>query len=169
MKLYYKSLGPSLNVGDAWRSWVVRCIFPRDDIRAWTISTDYNVGIIINTHYTLEPRDRMMSCARVCARPKRQYHASACSTCWTSASQNPPRELDSKHIFKMADKEATVYIVDVGRSMGECRNGRSVTDLDWAMQYVWDRITTTVCDHSSSKGSKLTTVARFLQVARQPR
>lgn len=44
----------------------------------------------------------------------------------------------------MADKEATVYIVDVGKSMGERRHGRSVTDLEWAMQYVWDRITTTV-------------------------
>ncbi|KAJ5095663.1 hypothetical protein NUU61_005019, partial [Penicillium alfredii] len=44
----------------------------------------------------------------------------------------------------MAEKEATVYIVDVARSMGECRNGRSITDLQWAMQYVWDRITTTV-------------------------
>ncbi|EAU32303.1 conserved hypothetical protein [Aspergillus terreus NIH2624] len=44
----------------------------------------------------------------------------------------------------MADKEATVYIVDVGRSMGVQRNGRSVTDLEWAMQYVWDRITVTV-------------------------
>lgn len=44
----------------------------------------------------------------------------------------------------MADKEATVYIVDIGKSMGECHNGRSVSDLEWAMQYVWDRITTTV-------------------------
>lgn len=44
----------------------------------------------------------------------------------------------------MADKEATVYIVDVGKSMGERRHGRSVTDLEWAMQYVWDRITETV-------------------------
>ncbi|THC91308.1 hypothetical protein EYZ11_009232 [Aspergillus tanneri] len=44
----------------------------------------------------------------------------------------------------MADKEATVYIVDVGRSMGEKRHGRSVTDLEWGMQYVWDRITSTV-------------------------
>ncbi|KAF9886076.1 ATP-dependent DNA helicase II subunit 2 [Aspergillus nanangensis] len=44
----------------------------------------------------------------------------------------------------MADKEATVYIVDVGRSTGEKRNGRSVTDLDWAMQYVWERVTATV-------------------------
>ncbi|KAL5366026.1 SPOC like C-terminal domain-containing protein [Aspergillus floccosus] len=44
----------------------------------------------------------------------------------------------------MADKEATIYIVDVGRSMGVRRNGRSVTDLEWAMQYVWDRITGTV-------------------------
>ncbi|OJZ90637.1 hypothetical protein ASPFODRAFT_67651 [Aspergillus luchuensis CBS 106.47] len=44
----------------------------------------------------------------------------------------------------MADKEATVYIVDCGKSMGERRHGREVTDLDWAMQYVWDRITGTV-------------------------
>lgn len=46
----------------------------------------------------------------------------------------------------MADKEATVYIVDVGQSMGEKRNGRTEPDLDWAMRYVWDRITSTVRD-----------------------
>lgn len=46
----------------------------------------------------------------------------------------------------MAEKEATVYIVDMGRSMGEQHHGRAVTDLEWAMQYVWDRITATVCD-----------------------
>ncbi|KAL2849511.1 SPOC like C-terminal domain-containing protein [Aspergillus pseudoustus] len=44
----------------------------------------------------------------------------------------------------MADKEATVYIVDVGKSMGQYRSGREVTDLEWAMQYVWDSITSTV-------------------------
>ncbi|KAJ6138343.1 hypothetical protein N7471_004829 [Penicillium samsonianum] len=44
----------------------------------------------------------------------------------------------------MAEKEATVYIVDVGRSMGERHHGRPMTDLEWAMQYVWDRITATV-------------------------
>lgn len=44
----------------------------------------------------------------------------------------------------MADKEATVYIVDVGRSMGKTRGGRTESDLDWAMSYVWDRITSTV-------------------------
>ncbi|KAJ6131560.1 hypothetical protein N7523_001266 [Penicillium sp. IBT 18751x] len=44
----------------------------------------------------------------------------------------------------MAEKEATVYIVDVGKSMGERHHGRLVTDLEWAMQYVWDKITTTV-------------------------
>ncbi|KAJ5582505.1 hypothetical protein N7535_001125 [Penicillium sp. DV-2018c] len=44
----------------------------------------------------------------------------------------------------MAEKEATVYIVDMGRSMGEHHHGRPMTDLDWAMRYVWDRITTTV-------------------------
>ncbi|KAH0537790.1 hypothetical protein FGG08_005472 [Glutinoglossum americanum] len=44
----------------------------------------------------------------------------------------------------MAEKEATVYIVDVGQSMGETRYGRGETDLDWAMRYVWDKITSTV-------------------------
>lgn len=44
----------------------------------------------------------------------------------------------------MADKEATVYIVDVGKSMGEKHHGRTETDLDWAMSYVWDKIATTV-------------------------
>ncbi|KAF2183139.1 SPOC domain-like protein [Zopfia rhizophila CBS 207.26] len=44
----------------------------------------------------------------------------------------------------MAQKEATVYILDLGRSMGEKRNGRNKTNLDWAMEYIWDKITTTV-------------------------
>ena len=44
----------------------------------------------------------------------------------------------------MADKEATVYIVDMGLSMGEKRNGRKETDLDWAMNYVWEKITSTM-------------------------
>ncbi|KAL1971063.1 hypothetical protein VTN77DRAFT_14 [Rasamsonia byssochlamydoides] len=44
----------------------------------------------------------------------------------------------------MADKEAAVYIVDVGKSMGRRRHGRPASDLEWAMRYVWDKITTTV-------------------------
>ncbi|KAI0883641.1 ATP-dependent DNA helicase II subunit 2 [Annulohypoxylon maeteangense] len=44
----------------------------------------------------------------------------------------------------MADKEATVYIVDLGSSMGDSHNGRIESDLDWGMHYVWDKITTTV-------------------------
>ncbi|KAF2030606.1 ATP-dependent DNA helicase-like protein II [Setomelanomma holmii] len=44
----------------------------------------------------------------------------------------------------MAGKEATVYIVDLGRSMAEKRHGRDQTDLDWALEYVWDKITNTV-------------------------
>ena len=47
----------------------------------------------------------------------------------------------------MADKEATIYIVDVGTSMGEKRNGREISDLDWAMTYVWDKITSTVGEY----------------------
>lgn len=44
----------------------------------------------------------------------------------------------------MADKEATVYIIDVGKSMGRRRHGRPTSDLEWAMRYIWDKITTTV-------------------------
>lgn len=44
----------------------------------------------------------------------------------------------------MANKEATVYIVDVGSSMGERGSGRRETNLDFALEYVWDKITTTV-------------------------
>lgn len=44
----------------------------------------------------------------------------------------------------MADKEATVYIVDVGKSMGKKSHGRNLSDLDWAMTYVWEKITSTM-------------------------
>ena len=44
----------------------------------------------------------------------------------------------------MADKEATVYVVDLGRSMGETNESRTQSDLDWSMTYVWDKITATV-------------------------
>ena len=44
----------------------------------------------------------------------------------------------------MADKEATVYIVDLGQPMGDCHGGRVESDLEWSMRYVWDKISTTV-------------------------
>ncbi|CAK7263862.1 ATP-dependent DNA helicase yku80 [Sporothrix epigloea] len=44
----------------------------------------------------------------------------------------------------MADKEVTVYIVDLGATMGETHGGRDESGLDWAMRYVWDKISTTV-------------------------
>ncbi|KAK4186558.1 SPOC like C-terminal domain-containing protein [Podospora australis] len=44
----------------------------------------------------------------------------------------------------MADKEATVYIIDLGESMADCHNGRDESDLDFGMRYVWDKISTTV-------------------------
>lgn len=44
----------------------------------------------------------------------------------------------------MAEKEATVYIVDLGRSMAQKRAGREESDLDYAMTYVWEKITSTV-------------------------
>jgi hypothetical protein len=44
----------------------------------------------------------------------------------------------------MAGKEATVYILDLGETMAEKRHGRDKTDLEWALEYIWDKITTTV-------------------------
>ncbi|KAL8673333.1 MAG: hypothetical protein Q9168_002257 [Polycauliona sp. 1 TL-2023] len=44
----------------------------------------------------------------------------------------------------MAEKESTVYIVDVGSSMGAVNNGRDGSDLEFAMTYIWDKITSTV-------------------------
>ena len=44
----------------------------------------------------------------------------------------------------MADKEATVYIIDLGSTMADCHTGRIESDLDWSMRYVWDKICTTV-------------------------
>ncbi|KAJ4268713.1 ATP-dependent DNA helicase yku80 [Fusarium torreyae] len=41
----------------------------------------------------------------------------------------------------MSDKEATVFILDLGSTMAQTHNGRSQSDLDWSMQYVWDKIT----------------------------
>ena len=53
----------------------------------------------------------------------------------------------------MADKEATVYIVDLSKSMSKKHGGRDQTDLEWALLYVWDKITATV-----NTGRKLATL-----------
>ena len=40
----------------------------------------------------------------------------------------------------MAEKEATVFIVDLGSTMANCNSGRTESDLDWSMKFVWDKI-----------------------------
>ena len=44
----------------------------------------------------------------------------------------------------MSEKEATVYIVDVARSMGKSHNGRDKSDLEWSLEWVYDKITNVV-------------------------
>lgn len=39
------------------------------------------------------------------------------------------------------EKEATVYLIDVARSMGKKHSNREQSDLDWALKYFWDKIT----------------------------
>jgi len=40
----------------------------------------------------------------------------------------------------MADKEATVFVIDLGASMGYREHDPEMTNLEWAMQYVWDKV-----------------------------
>lgn len=44
----------------------------------------------------------------------------------------------------MSDKEASIFIVDVGSFMGKKRHDRTLSDLDYSLQYVWDKITNIV-------------------------
>ncbi|CZR54384.1 related to ATP-dependent DNA helicase II, 80 kDa subunit (KU autoantigen protein P86) [Phialocephala subalpina] len=37
-------------------------------------------------------------------------------------------------------KEATVYVLDLGSTMGDCHSGRVETDLEYAMRYVYDKM-----------------------------
>ncbi|KAJ4229891.1 ATP-dependent DNA helicase yku80 [Fusarium solani] len=41
----------------------------------------------------------------------------------------------------MAEKEAIIFILDLGSTMAQTHSGRSESDLDWSMRYVWDKIT----------------------------
>jgi ATP-dependent DNA helicase 2 subunit 2 len=50
-------------------------------------------------------------------------------------------------------KQAIIYIVDLGSTMGECHNGRVETDLEFGMRYIWDMIATTMA--ANLKGGNL--------------
>lgn len=50
-------------------------------------------------------------------------------------------------------KEATVYVLDLGSTMGDCHNGRMETDLQYAMRYVYDKM----ADNMSSTRTTLNT------------
>ena len=43
----------------------------------------------------------------------------------------------------MADKQAFVYIVDVGASTAKRNHGRPESDLDWSLPYFWDKVAST--------------------------
>ena len=45
---------------------------------------------------------------------------------------------------EMAEKEASVFIVDLGQSMGRQRHGREQSDLDYSLQYFYDKVTNIV-------------------------
>lgn len=75
--------------------------------------------------------------------PRARLHFHLC--CRSPSHVHQEHTFTFTNVIKMAaQKEATVYIVDVGRTMGERSHGRVQTNLDFAMEYVWDKITTTV-------------------------
>jgi len=41
----------------------------------------------------------------------------------------------------MASKEATIFVVDLSKSMGKLHHARDQSDLNWSLQYLWDKIT----------------------------
>ncbi|KAL5604528.1 uncharacterized protein BROUX77_004714 [Berkeleyomyces rouxiae] len=40
----------------------------------------------------------------------------------------------------MADKEALIFVLDLGQTMADHGPGRNESNLDWSMRYVWDKI-----------------------------
>lgn len=40
----------------------------------------------------------------------------------------------------MADKEVTVFVIDISQRMSQSRSDFSGTVLEWCLQYVWDKI-----------------------------
>lgn len=65
--------------------------------------------------------------------------------CLTSGAS--PRLRSTNHssfttnIIKMAGKSVTLFLIDLGASVGECNNGRVESDLDYGMKYIWNKIT----------------------------
>jgi hypothetical protein len=46
-----------------------------------------------------------------------------------------------------------MYIVDLGITIGECHSGRTESDLDYGMRYIWDKIAITMA--ANLKGGNL--------------
>ncbi|KAG5519625.1 hypothetical protein PMAC_001780 [Pneumocystis sp. 'macacae'] len=44
----------------------------------------------------------------------------------------------------MANKEVTVFVIDLGRQMGDFQEGREQSDLEWALSYFWDKISSKI-------------------------
>ncbi|KAG0644451.1 SPOC like C-terminal domain-containing protein [Tuber brumale] len=46
--------------------------------------------------------------------------------------------------MKMADKQATVYVIDLGATLSRVHPSRGESDLDYTLTYIWDKITATM-------------------------
>lgn len=59
-------------------------------------------------------------------------------------------QLQQQGIMATPTKQATVYVIDLGSTMGECHNGRVETDLEFGMRYIWDKIATTMGENKKT-------------------
>lgn len=81
--------------------------------------------------------------SRFCEAPVFDRHQRQSSCPFYSSSQPLKRPRGTPHLLLdiMADKEATVFVIDLGSSMGKRDREREMTNLEWSMQFVWDKIT----------------------------
>ncbi|PBP26561.1 putative ATP-dependent DNA helicase II subunit 2 [Diplocarpon rosae] len=48
-------------------------------------------------------------------------------------------------------KEATIFVVDLGATTAECHNGRLISDLEYGMQYVWEKIAEIMAENKTTR------------------
>ncbi|KAI1003177.1 ATP-dependent DNA helicase II subunit 2 [Podosphaera aphanis] len=50
----------------------------------------------------------------------------------------------------MADKQATIFVIDIGKTTGDIRNGRTESDLNYVLQYFWAKISDIMATNRST-------------------
>ena len=74
------------------------------------------------------------------------------------SSSNSSRSIARSNNFSItlhimdAGKQAHIYIVDQGSTTAECHSGRTESDLDWSLKYVYDKLGTVLAANRTTLG-----------------